>query len=185
MTELKDKLDIIEGRRVLLRPITREDTADIVRWRNDPAVQQFFIFREPFSAEMHLNWLETKVAAGKVIQYMILDKATKQSVGSVYLKDVDMQHLSAEYGIFIGESAARGRGLGSETAKLFTDFAFEKLGLHRISLRLLSGNRAAMRSYERAGFEVEGIFKDMVRLEGEFTDIIFMARINGEEQDEK
>ena len=181
VSELKSKLETIEGRHVILRPITGADTEDIVRWRNDPEVQKFFIFREPFTAEMHINWLNTKVDTGKVIQYMIVDKADGRSVGSVYFKDVDLQNSSAEYGIFIGESSARGRGLGSETAKLFTDFAFEKLKLHRISLRLISGNRAAMRSYERAGFDVEGVFADMVKLDGVYTDIVFMARLNEEE----
>ena len=177
------KLNIIEGRRIILRPITEADTEDIVRWRNSPEVLKYFIFREPFTAEMHNNWLKTKVASGQVIQYIIVRKEDNKAVGSVYLKDIDMHNQSAEYGIFIGESSARGCGLGSETAKLFTDFAFNRLGLHRISLRLLAQNKAAHRSYERAGFVVEGIFADMVKLDGQFTDIIFMARINREDEE--
>ena len=176
------KLKILEGRRIILRPITEDDTADIVRWRNSEEVMQYFIFREPFTAEMHTNWLRTKVASGQVIQYIILRKEDNKAVGSVYLKDIDMHNQSAEYGIFIGESSARGRGLGSETCKLFTDFAFAELGLHRISLRLLAKNKAAHLSYERAGFLVEGVFADMVKLDGEFTDVIFMARINEEDE---
>lgn len=176
--EIKEKLGIIEGEHVILRPITREDTDDVVRWRNSPEVQQFFIFRETFTRQTHCNWLETKVDTGKVIQYIIVDKADGKSVGSVYLKDIDPVNESAEYGIFIGENSARGRGLGSETAKIFTDFAFSQLKLHRISLRLLASNSTAKRSYEKAGFVQEGVFTHMVKLNGEFTDIIFMARIN-------
>lgn len=173
----KDKLDIITGDNIILRPITAGDTDDIVRWRNDPEVQKFFIFREPFTREMHCNWLETKVETGKVIQYMIIDKADGKSVGSVYLKDVDRANESAEYGIFIGESSARGRGIGSEAARIFTDFAFAELDLHRISLRLLSDNVAARRSYENAGFVKEGCFSDMVKVDGRFVDIVFMAKL--------
>ena len=176
--DIKDKLTTIEGEHVILRPITAEDTDDIVRWRNSPEVIKYFIFRETFTAQMHEHWLETKVASGKVIQYIIIDKDNGKKVGSVYLKDIDPVNESAEYGIFIGESSARGRGLGSETAKIFTDFAFSSLQLHRISLRLLSNNATAQRSYEKAGFVIEGVFKDMVKLNGEFTDIIFMARLN-------
>lgn len=66
-----------------------------------------------------------------------------------------------EYGIFIGEESARGKGLGTETARLFTDFGFAGLHLHRISLRVLAENAAARRSYEKAGFVQEGIFRDM------------------------
>ena len=177
-SDIKDKLTIIEGQHVLLRPITAEDTEDIVRWRNSPEVMKYFIFRETFTAQMHERWLETKVASGNVVQYIIIDKADGKKVGSVYLKDIDPINQSAEYGIFIGEASARGRGLGSETAKIFTDFAFSALELHRISLRLLASNATAQRSYEKAGFVIEGVFSDMVKLDGEFTDIIFMARLN-------
>lgn len=174
----KDKLNIIQGEQLFLRPVTEEDTDDIVRWRNAPEVQKYFIYREPFTHEGHLRWLETKVAAGTVIQYMIIDKSSGKSVGSVYLRDIDFKNESAEYGIFIGETSAKGRGLGSETAKIFTDYAFANFNLHRISLRLISGNISAQRSYEKAGFITEGVFADMVKLNGEFTDIIFMARLN-------
>lgn len=174
-------LPVINGEKVRLRPITDGDTDNIVRWRNDPQVQQFFIFREPFTPEMHRNWLNTKVATGKVIQYMILDKADGKSVGSVYFRDIDENNESAEYGIFIGEASSRGQGLGSETARLFTDFGLDILGLHRISLRLLGRNDIARRSYEKAGFNIEGIFTDMVKLDGEFTDIVFMAKLGEEE----
>lgn len=172
-----EDLPIINGRLVRLRPITQADTPDIVRWRNDPEVQQFFIFREPFTLEMHQNWLESKVYTGKVIQYIIEDKASGQSVGSVYFRDIDPMNESAEYGIFIGEASARDKGFGSETARLFTDFGLDVLKMHRISLRLLDGNLAARHSYEKAGFVTEGLFADMVKLDGKFTNIVFMAKL--------
>jgi len=172
-----EDLPLINGEKVRLRPIKPEDTADIVRWRNNPQVQQFFIFREPFTPEMHQSWLETKVFTGKVIQYMIEDISSGQCVGSVYFRDIDPINESAEYGIFIGEASARNRGFGSETARLFTDFGLNILKMHRISLRLLGGNIAARQSYENAGFVMEGLFKDMVKLDGKFTDIVFMAKI--------
>ena len=146
------ELPILTGRLVVLRPITDGDTDCIVAWRNTPSVMQNFIFREPFTPEMHRHWLATKVATGQVVQYIIEDKATGQAVGSVYYRDVDQANHSAEYGIFIGEPAARGKGFGTETARLFTQFGFETLGLHRISLRLLAENLPARRSYEKAGF---------------------------------
>lgn len=175
-----ENLPIINGEKVRLRPITEADTSDIVRWRNDPEVQQFFIFREAFTVEMHQSWLENKVFPGHVIQYIIEEKSSGKSVGSVYFRDIDRHHESAEYGIFIGEAQARAKGFGSETAKLFTNFGLDVLRFHRISLRLLGGNIVAQRSYEKAGFIAEGTFTDMVKLDGKFTDIIFMAKIRDE-----
>ena len=175
-----EELPVINGDKVSLRPITDADTDDIVRWRNDPEVRQFFIFREPFTPEMHRAWLKNRVAAGQVIQYIIVDRASGKSVGSVYFRDVDPVSESAEYGIFIGEADGRGRGVGTETARLFTAFGLDVLRLHRISLKVLGGNEVARRSYEKAGFQTEGVFRDFVKLDGVYTDVIFMARLAGE-----
>ena len=142
------QLPILDGAAVTLRPITDADTDLIVKWRNTPSVVQNFIFRQTFTPEMHRSWLATKVATGQVVQY-----------------------------IFIGEESARGKGLGTETARLFTDFGFAGLHLHRVSLRVLAENTAARRSYEKAGFVQEGIFRDMELLDGQYRDVVFMARL--------
>ena len=180
MNDSPVSLPILAGERVILRPITLEDTPLIVAWRNDPSVLQNFIYRGPFTAAVHINWMKTKVASGEVVQYIIEDRKSGRPVGSVYFRDVNPSYHSAEYGVFIGEAEARGKGFGSETAKLFTDFGFETLGLHRISLRLLSDNVQARRSYEKAGFQVEGVFRDMVLLDGRYRDVLFMARLREE-----
>lgn len=170
-------LPVLEGAAVWLRPIADADTDLIVKWRNTPSVVQNFIFRQTFTPEMHRSWLAAKVATGQVVQYIIIDKADDKPVGSVYYRDIDNHNRSAEYGIFIGEESARGKGLGTETAKLFTDFGFAELQLHRISLRVLAENTAARRSYEKAGFVQEGVFRDMVRLDGRYRDVVFMAKL--------
>ena len=170
-------LPVLEGAAVRLRPIADADTDLIVKWRNTPSVVQNFIFRQTFTPEMHRSWLATKVATGQVVQYIIIDKADDKPIGSVYYRDMDNHNRSAEYGIFIGEESARGKGLGTETAKLFTDFGFAELQLHRISLRVLAENTAARRSYEKAGFVQEGVFRDMELLDGQYRDVVFMARL--------
>jgi len=180
---MMEELPILTGERVVLRPITDADTDCIVAWRNTPSVMQNFIFRETFTPEMHRRWLATKVATGQVVQYIIEDKVTGQAVGSVYYRDMDARNHSAEYGIFIGEAQARGKGFGTETARLFTRFGFEQLGLHRISLRLLAENLPARRSYEKAGFVLEGTFRDMVLLDGCYRDVVFMAKLAAEDRE--
>ena len=172
------ELDTIIGENIRLRPITKKDTSLIVKWRNNPAVRKNFIFQEKFTEKMHNQWLDSKVAKGEVIQYIIEEIEGEKPIGSVYLRDIDDNNLSAEYGIFIGEDQARGKGYGTETAILFIQYALEKVGFHRIFLRVLKENDAAYRSYLKAGFEKEGVFRDMVKVDGKYRDVIFMAIIN-------
>ncbi len=168
----------IFGDKILLRPITIADTPYIVKWRNNPSVMNNFIFREAITEEMHNNWMNTKVATGQVIQYIAVERDTNRPIGSVYYRDVDFNNNSAEFGIFIGEDDARGKGYGKEITNLFTAFGLNDIGFHRIQLRVLAGNVAAYKTYENAGFVKEGVFHDMERLDGKYHDVIFMAIIN-------
>ncbi|HOO79042.1 MAG TPA: GNAT family protein [Lachnospiraceae bacterium] len=127
--------------------------------------------------QKHNNWIKTKVETGLVIQYIIVNKDNNEEVGSVYLRNIDRINESAEYGFFIGEDRARGKGIGTETARLFTDFALKNWGLHRIYLRVLANNVQAYKSYKKAGFIEEGRHRDMVKLNGSFQDMIFMSII--------
>ncbi len=179
----KTELTTIIGKNLILRPITLDDTDLIVNWRNNPSVVQNFIFREKFTKEMHENWMHSKVETGQVIQYIVEEKKTGRPIGSVYFRDVNKAYDSAEFGIFIGEDDARGKGYGKEMTSLFVRYGFESLGLHRIQLRLVKGNAAAARTYSSVGFRKEGEFRDMVKLGGEYRSVIFMSILDSDIKD--
>ena len=160
---------------IYLRLMSREDTDLIVAWRNSDEVRKNFIYQEPFTREGHENWIKNMVETGRVVQMMICRTEDGKAVGSVYIRDIDRRHNKAEYGIFIGEADARGRGIGTAAAKLMLRYCFEEEGLHRVYLRALAGNQRAVRSYEKAGFVKEACLKDDVRIDGKYCDIIWMA----------
>lgn len=174
-----DALRSIKGEHIGLRPITDADTDSIVGWRNKDAVRMNFIFREKFTQEMHRDWLKSYVYSGKVIQYIIEEQKSSRAIGSVYIRDIDLKNQSGEFGILIGEDEYRGKGYGTETARLFIPYCFS-LGFHRIFLRVLADNRHAVRCYRRAGFREEGTFRDMVKLDGRYQDVVFMSVLENE-----
>lgn len=163
---------------IYLRLMTCGDTDLIVEWRNCDAVRKRFVYREPFSREGHENWIRSMIETGKAVQMMICDLEKGTPLGSVYIRDIDRQHNKAEYGIFIGEPSARGRGVGTAAAKLMLRYCFEEERLHRIFLRVFADNRQAIRSYEKAGFRQEGFLRDDVRIDGQYCDMVWMAAVN-------
>lgn len=166
---------------IYLRPMTYEDTDLIVTWRNREGVRKNFIYQVLFTRESHENWIKTMVETGRVVQFVICLSENDIPVGSVYIRDIDRNHKKAEYGIFIGEEAARGRGVGTAAAKLMLAYCFEEEGLHRVFLRAFADNAPAIRSYEKAGFVREAYLKDDVCIHGEYRDIVLMAVLNSEE----
>lgn len=162
------------GNKIMLRRMRREDTDNIVRWRNSDTVMKQFIIRTPLTPEIHENWIKTKIETGHVEQFIIVIKENGKEIGSTYLKDIDRENGTAEYGIFIGEEDEQGKGYGYEAQKLTLDYAFNELGIKNIVIRILSDNQASIANGEKCGFsKIEGSEYEVI-IEGEPRTVIFM-----------
>lgn len=168
--------------KVYLRPITPADTDKIVAWRNRDFVRKNFIYQKLFTREGHEAWLREQVESGHVAQFIIC--VAEKEIGSVYLRDIDREKGEAEYGIFIGESEALGRGYGTQAAKLMLNYGFETLGLQKIFLRLLEDNAKALGSYRKAGFKLLENKRETVNLEQGVREVLFMEIGCGEWEEE-
>lgn len=179
--------------KVYLRPITAADTAKLVAWRNKAFVRENFIYQKPFTEEGHMTWLREQVEPGHVAQFIICVKSVEGSgadglsdtvkgcteagdreIGSVYLRDIDREKGTAEYGVFIGEEDALRRGYGLQAARLMLAYGFEVLHLEKIFLRVLEDNVRARKSYEKAGFLRIENMRESVELEQGMRHVLFM-----------
>ena len=171
----------IVGEQVYLRPITHEDTDNVVKWRNQENVIKYYIYRGPFTKEIHENWLKTKVDTGEVVQFMVCLNEGDVPVGSTFLKNIDKVHDRAEYGIFLDGSAdIRGKGIGTEALRLTLKYCFETMHLHKVFSEILADNDRSIKTLEKVGFKVEAHLKDHVKIEGEYRDLVLLGILNNE-----
>ena len=111
-----DKDLIIKGENIYLRPITGEDTEQVLRWRNAPDVVENFLYRKKITVEEHQNWLKNKVFTGAVHQFVICTIKDDTPIGSVYLQNFDEENNKAEWGLFLDADGTRSKGVGTEVA---------------------------------------------------------------------
>lgn len=173
----------ITGKQVYIRPITVEDTDNIIRWRNSDVVRPYFIYQEPFTREGHLNWLKNVIDAEKGFQFIVCRKEDDKPIGSTYFRDYDPKTRKAEYGVFLGEESEKGKGIGTEILGLTLQFGFEELHLHKVFGRIFADNKASIRSFEKNGFQHEAYLKDEEFVNGSYRDIVFVAKINPAERE--
>lgn len=58
--------------------------------------------------------------------------------------------------------------------------AFDTLGVHRISVRVLAYNTRAIRAYEKCGFMEEGRERESAWVDGAWHDDVMMGILEGE-----
>ena len=164
-----------ETDRIYIRRITPQDTDLIVDWRNREDVREHFFFREPFTRQMHEKWLTEKVLTGEVEQFIVCLKDSDRPVGSSYLRDIDGDSGSAEYGIFIGEADARGIGLGYDILCATMDFAINDLGLNTIRARAISSNMASIHIFEKYGFVRDELIRNVTCSDASIVDMVMLS----------
>lgn len=151
---------------VHLRPMTIDDTDKIVAWRNQSFVRKNFIYQELFTREGHLSWIRKQVEPGHVVQFIIC-LSDGREIGSCYLRDIDAEAGTAEYGIFIGEEDALGHGYGTAAASATLEYAFTQMHLQRVFMRYLTNNIGSQISCGRAGFCLTDKKETVETLQGE------------------
>lgn len=70
----------------------------------------------------------------------------------------------------------RGKGIGTEFFRRLNLWAEEK-NITRLELTVICENEAAKRLYENNGFEIEGIKRKSVLVDGNYLDEFYMAKI--------
>lgn len=167
-----------------LRPVNRNDWAQIVGWWNDPEVRRLFdvhFVDQTFSdAE---KWF-AKTGSGEddrlprsfVIE--IEDGGKLTPVGTAEFYSERPSHKTAEFGFLIGNKDWWGKGIGTETAKRMVKYGQEQLGYKRIGAVSAAYNARSMNALQKAGFQIEGIRKYYVLRDGEHHDQTVMSIIS-------
>lgn len=145
----------IDGEKIFLKSIQKDTICDVVTWRNAPHVKKMLFSQDEVTYETHLSWLNNYVMTGKCAQFIIYDRKTFMAVGTTFLKNIDLSHAEAEFGIFIGLKEFLGKGGGAEATRLLLHYAFQSLSFQSIYLSVLEENARAFLMYKKLGFTIE------------------------------
>ena len=136
-----------------------------------------------FSSEKKIKeWIEKRAEKGPQPErypFSVRTLAEDKLIGSFGLY-VDLIHSEAWVGIAIGERDFWNKGYGTDMMKVCLRYAFMELGIERMSLGLFEYNSRALRSYEKAGFRLEGRTRKEVLREGKRYDALWMGILREE-----
>ncbi|MFW6269488.1 MAG: GNAT family N-acetyltransferase [Bacillota bacterium] len=151
----------IYGNRVMLREYRESDFEPIRAWVNNPEVVQYLsdIFLYPQSEKQTRDFLDNAMQE-EWKGFIIAEKDSENYIGQVDLVELDQKNGVGELGIVIGSEENHNQGYGTEALKLFLDFCFDQLRLHRVELVCWEHNHRGQHVYEKLGFVKEGIRRE-------------------------
>ena len=169
----------LEGPRVRLVPLGPEHFEVVWAGLADEENMRLTGTQAEFTEEAVAAHLARIGAAPDRADWAILDASTDQYLGEIVLNELDEDNASMNTRIALAPGLP-GRGYGTEAMTVVLDHAFAEIGLHRVGLDVFSFNPRALRSYEKAGFVVEGRQRDTLFWDGEWTDSILMGVLSSD-----
>ncbi|HWK79630.1 MAG TPA: GNAT family protein [Thermomicrobiales bacterium] len=149
---------ILVGKRVYLRPPTREDVEEVVKYSRRETETFFDIGRHMPDIEGFADWNETsqKEEFPRWVRFSACLRETGEVIGEVGLFDVDLINRTAESASFFHRPEYRGGGYGSEAKQLMMEYAFDRLGLHVIQSWVYFPNTRSAAALRKQGYTEAG-----------------------------
>ena len=156
-----------------LRDLRDDDCERLFLWRREPEVDRWMCGRAAESFDAHQRWFDAFRADADRRGWII--NRNGAPVGFLTLTGLQDCNRHAEWGWYVGEAEARGRGVGRAAQALGLDQAFGALGLNKVWAQVLSDNETALKAQAAAGFRREGYLRRHALKDGEYRDVVLLA----------
>lgn len=173
---------MLQGEKVVLRAMRREDLELLCQFNNDVETELAGGGDPPMpqSLERLQAEFDADVARGGRNGAGFAIEADGRFIGQCALFNFQETNRTAELGITIGDKACWGRGYGADAVRVLVDYGFRLRNLNRIFLQVNGANARAQAAYRKAGFVEEGRLRSHVWSAGRFDDLIIMGLLREE-----
>lgn len=143
MKDMNDKVEI--------RYLKPEDAYTSAVWRNNPKIWELTLNspNKKIEVEDELNWINKVIAEDDSNRFAIL--FNNKYIGNIQLTNIN--NNECYFGVFIGESDYWNRGIAKKATLLIIEFAFLKLKLTKVKLRVRVEHINAYNLYLKLGFK--------------------------------
>lgn len=170
---MNKSLKILQGEKVYLTPVSLEHAKTYTKWINDPEVTRYTSIK-PLSLEEEKKYIK-KVQKSKTDEiFSIFSKDTDKLIGNVGCHNLEDPDQNFEMGIIIGEKDCWGKGYGTDAFKTAIQYLFNEKKAKKLTLDVCTENKAAIRVYEKCGFEEKNKFKKVFPRGGAEKDCYYM-----------
>ena len=156
----------------ILRAIEQRDAELLLNMMNDEYIDRNSVgLHLPMSLEQEIEWIKNYKNNSDTIRLMI-ELSNKETLGLVLLKNINLRHRTADFGIKIFASVQnRIKNDTYDACIALFRFAFFELGLNCITSKILETNTPSIKLHEKLGFQKEGMLRERIFTDGKFHNL--------------
>lgn len=139
-------------------------------------VHQNFGGKKP-DIQSHIKWVKSVAQSENYKGFSISLK--KEIIGGCSLKNISHVNHNAEFDIFLSKDFT-GKGYGKIALEKLLKIGFVELKLHRIYAFLLESNKNAYKMYSDIGFKKEGVLRENVFKNKNYSNSIIIGLLKEE-----
>lgn len=164
---------------ITIRPATPDDAAAFLALRQQVDEETRFMMLEPgerqATVEQERERLINTAKADNKQTFLAEDDG--RLVGWLWANGGDFRRNDHMVHIVIGlREAYTGQGIGKRLFETCEQWAREQ-HLHRLELTVMTHNLRGLALYKKMGFEIEGTARHQMKVDGEYVDLHFMAKL--------
>lgn len=161
-------LEPLDGKQLYLRRYREEDAAYLHQcYQNFTFMAQYNHY---IPRHQHLDDLAAKLRHAhdmhpcqlKTVDWVILKKNSGQPVGIANLVEIQFVHRRAEFLIGLPNPADHARGTGLEATLLILDYAFNRVGLNKLTTFVYGDNDSSQQNTLALGFIQESYLREQI-----------------------
>lgn len=171
MPENNQRAIFLAGKKINLRPFTKEDIPTLTRWINDPEVREFVSVALPQTEKQEEEWFNK---LGQDDKNIVLGIETKEGVliGSIGIHQINWRDRFCTTGALIGEKEYWGKGYGTDAKMVLLDYIFNTLNLHKVCSAVIAYNKRSLYYSLHCGYKIEGRRRKHIFKSGRYWTLI-------------
>jgi len=137
---------------VNVNDIDKDLIEKIRNWRNNKNISKYMLNNRYISREEHKSWIK-KIKKEENLKAWVI-KFNDKPIGLVSLSNINWDKKITEWGFYIYEKSARGKGLGSSTLFKLMCIVFDEMKFKIMRTYVLDNNNIAKHLYKKFGFKL-------------------------------
>ncbi|WP_100372351.1 GNAT family N-acetyltransferase [Bacillus sp. FJAT-45037] len=170
----------MKGESVYLRTIKKEDLESLYEAVQDEEIRYMTGTRSTFSREQLNKYYQRIMHDETRYDFSICLIDTDELIGDLAILEIDEENNKAAFRIALHHTKHFNKGYGTEALQLALQFTFDTLNLNRLQLEVYSHNVRGIKAYEKAGFKIEGIIRESLYINNQYSDEVIMGMLKKE-----